>query len=68
VRSPCIEAAGGKTAFAALIGVTERYVDMLLSGERQMSKRLDNLIRLKIAALSRSKAITPTFPQDAGNR
>jgi hypothetical protein len=43
-----VEAAGGKIAFAALIGVTERYADMLLNDERQMSKRLDDLIRLKI--------------------
>lgn len=43
-----IDAAGGKTAFADLIGVTERYVDLLLSGKRQMSRRLEDLIRLKL--------------------
>jgi hypothetical protein len=45
---PFIAVAGGKTVFAARVGITERYVDMLLNGERQMSKRLDELIRLKI--------------------
>jgi hypothetical protein len=46
---PYVDAAGGKRAFARLMNISERYVDMLLSGERTMSKELEELVKLKIA-------------------
>jgi hypothetical protein len=42
-----ISKAGGKRAFAAHTRITDRYTDMLLSGERQMSNDLAELVRLK---------------------
>jgi hypothetical protein len=55
---PYVETAGGKRQFARQMNISERYVDMLLSGERTMSKELDELIRLKV--------LVPQ-PKDAGN-
>jgi hypothetical protein len=41
-----VDSAGGVEAFAALVKIKPRYVYMLLAGQRTMSERLDNLIRL----------------------
>lgn len=40
--------AGGKRAFARLMNISERYVDMLLVGDRNMSRHMEELVRLKI--------------------
>lgn len=43
-----IEATGGKRAFARLMNISERYVDMLVAGDRAMSKELEELVRMKV--------------------
>ncbi|MFO0949646.1 MAG: hypothetical protein U0835_00550 [Isosphaeraceae bacterium] len=44
-----VDAAGGKEAFAERVGITRRYLDMLLAEDRVMTGRLADLIRLKFA-------------------